>query len=275
VSGRRTRRYRRWTGRGSRRRRRRSCCLSGRDKFLRRRVRWRRGFRPDFGPGTFRSGTIGNGGPAVVDVDFGDAFLHSARPNNIASFAQHRNRNFELAAGDPRLPLRIGVTAQPVALDRLLAARTQFVIARSFVHDRRVRKSDPGDVLRLDDDVDVPLRGNHGPTNVLGTEIVGRDERVLIRADVVVTVRPILDSAASIEPGFGRQRRPAHVILARPPRHPGRRPFFTRHPNPTDPTQPDPAAIMIGRPTEFLVRHPSPAGVAVNPTAFRVGSPIA
>jgi hypothetical protein len=174
-------------------------------------------------------------------------------PENVPDFAQNRNGNFELAAANSRLPLRIAVAAQPIALDRPLTARTQFVITRSFVHDRRVREGDPGDVLRLNHDVDVSLDGNHGPANVFGAKIVRSHERVLIRPDVVITVSPILDSAASIEPRFGRQRRPADVILARAPRDPGRRPFLTRHPNPADATQPNPAAIVISRPTEFLV----------------------
>jgi hypothetical protein len=204
VSGRCTRRDRCRTDRGDGGRRRRGCCLSGRDKFLRRGVGWGCCFRSDLGPGAFRGRTIGNGCPAVFNVHFRDAFLHAARPNNITNVAQNRNGNFELAAANSRLPLRITVTSQTIALDRPLTARTHFVKTGSFVHDRRVRESDPGDVLRFNYDGDVSLGRNHGLTEVFGTEIVRGHERVLVGPDVVITVRPVLDSAASIEPGFGR-----------------------------------------------------------------------
>src|SRR6185369_9296296 len=92
---------------------------------------------------------------------------------------------------------------------------------------------------------------------------------------IVITVGPIMDAAAPVEARFRRQRSPADVILARPPRDPGRRPFVTRHPDPADAAQLHPATVVISRPAKFLVRDPGPAGVAVGPAAFSVGPPIA
>jgi len=100
-------------------------------------------------------------------------------------------------------------------------------------------------------------------------------ERILIRTDVVIAIRPILDPAPAIETRFWRQGRPANVILARTPRNPGRRPFLSRHPNPADAAQPHPPAIVISCPAEGLIRDPRPTGIAINPVAFRVGPPIA
>jgi hypothetical protein len=61
-------------------------------------------------------------------------------------------------------------------LDRPLAARAQFFVARPFIHDHRVGKRDPGDVRRFDDDVDVTLSRNHGVAKVFGAEVVAGDE---------------------------------------------------------------------------------------------------
>src|SRR5207249_9496016 len=106
-------------------------------------------------------------------------------------------------------------------------------------------------------------------------EFIARDKRILIRADVVIAVGPVMDAAASIEMRFGRQWRPAHVILARAPGDPGRRPFIARHPNPADAPQPQPASIPISRPVVGLLGNPGPTGVAVNPATFCVGPPVA
>src|SRR6266513_439739 len=84
-----------------------------------------------------------------------------------------------------------------------------------------------------------------------------------------------MDAALAIEARFRRQRRPADIILARTPRDPGRRPFFSRHPNPADAAQFHPTAVVIGRPPKRFVRDPRPTGIAVNPVAFRVRPPIA
>src|SRR5437588_8608088 len=110
---------------------------------------------------------------------------------------------------------------------------------------------------------------------MFGAKIVARYERILVRTDVVITVRPIMDSAAAIEARFRRQWRPAHVILARAPGDPRGCPFFAGYPDPADATQPDPASVVIGRPTEPFVRHPGPAGIAVNPAALGIRPPVA
>ncbi|MEY2578110.1 MAG: hypothetical protein QOI49_934 [Verrucomicrobiota bacterium] len=110
---------------------------------------------------------------------------------------------------------------------------------------------------------------------MLVPEFIARDKRILVRANVVITVGPILDAAAPIKARFGRQRRPADVILVRAPRDPGWRPLIARHPNPADAFQPHPAPVMISRPAERFVRNPGPTGVAINPAPFGVRTPVA
>src|SRR5207237_1277514 len=174
------------------------------------------------------------------------------------------------APADTGLNFRVAFLPEPIPLNRPRPARAQFLVVRSFVDDGRVRKGDPRDVRRFDHDIDVALRGNNRAAHVFGAEIVARDKRILVRPDVVITVRPIMDAAAAIEARLRGQWRPADVILARTPGDPGGRPFFAGHPDPADATQPDPASVVIGRPTEPFVRHPGPAGIAVNPAALGV-----
>src|SRR5437763_15039411 len=105
---------------------------------------------------------------------------------------------------------------------------------------------------------------------MFGAKIVARDKRILVRPDVVITVGPIMDAAAAIEARFRRQWRPADVILARAPGDTRGGPFFAGHPDPADATQPDPASVVIGRPTEPFVRHPGPAGIAIKHAALGI-----
>jgi len=165
--------------------------------------------------------------------------------------------------------------AQTITLDRALTARTQFVVVWSFVNNRRVRKGDPGHVRRVHGDADIALRRNHSAPDMFRAKFVTRDERILVRSDVVIIVRPIVDALAMIEPRLGRQRRPTNVILARPPRNPGGRPFIARYPDPADATQSHPATVVIRGPAERFVGNPGPAGVAIHPAAFGVRPPIA
>lgn len=164
---------------------------------------------------------------------------------------------------------------ETITLDGAAAARAQFIEVRAFVDDGRIRKSNPGYVCGVGHDVDVAFRRHHRAPNFFRAEFVTRDKRILVRPDVVIIIRPIVDSAAPVEARFRRQGRPADVILARAPGNPGRRPFVPGHPDPTDASQAQPAAIMIGGPTKRLIGNPSPTGVAINPAAFGVGPPIA
>src|SRR5207302_4242953 len=73
---------------------------------------------------------------------------------------------------------------------------------------------------------------------------------------------------------FRRQRSPANIISAAPPRDPSRPPFIAGNPAPAVIFEPDPATIVIGRPTEIFIRYPGPADIGVGPIAIRVRSPI-
>lgn len=106
-------------------------------------------------------------------------------------------------------------------------------------------------------------------------KFVVRNKRILVGPNIVIAVRPRMDPTAAIEARFGRQRRPADIIFARSPRDPGWRPFISRHPDPTDPAQPEPAPIVISRPAERLIGDPGPTRIAINPAALCVRTPVA
>ncbi len=164
---------------------------------------------------------------------------------------------------------------QTITLDGPLTARTHLLVVRSFIHDHRIRVGDVGDIRRLKHDRDIALGWNHDASDALRSEFICRHEGVLVGSDVVIIIRPVPDAAATIEARFRRQRRPADVILARSPRDPGRRPFIAGHPDPADTAQPHPSTVMIGGPTEWLLRHPGPAGIGIDPAAICVGPPTA
>ena len=168
--------------------------------------------------------------PTAFDHDVGDGFLNFARTLNcFAPRDQRRGNDDGFAANDrPRFAyvhIDIDLALEPQPLDRLLTARAYFIVARTLIYDRRVVVSDVGDVGRLIDDGHVALGRNHGALRARRAELPCFNEAILLRADVVITVRPIVNAGAAIEARFGRERRPADIVVALAPGDPGRRPF--------------------------------------------------
>lgn len=161
------------------------------------------------------------------------------------------------------------------ALDRLLRLCANFVVARTLVHNCGVVVGDIGDVGRLIDDGHIAFGRNDRVFEPQRAKLFCLDEAILVRTDVVIAVRPIVDAGAAIEACFRRQGGPTDVVITLAPGNPRRRPFIARHPNPADITQARPTSVVIRRPTEWLFRDPSPAGVGVNPVAISIGAPAA
>lgn len=151
--------------------------------------------------------------------------------------------------------------------------RAQLFIVRTFVHDCRVVVSNVGDIGGLVNDGHVALRRNERGLDPLRAEFSGRNEAILVRTDVVVTIGPIVDAGVLIESGLWRQRRPADIIVALAPGYPGWGPLIARNPNPTNAAQTRPASVVIGCPTEWLFGNPGPARVGVNPATVGVRTP--
>ncbi len=176
----------------------------------------------------------------------------------------------------PRLSyvgVNIDFAFQSQALDRLLCLRANFVVDRALVHNRGVVVRDVGDVGRLIDDSHVALGRNDRVFEPRCAKLFCLDEAILVRTDIVITIRPIVDASSAIEARFRRQRGPADVVITLAPGNPGRRPFIAGHPNPADIAQARPTSVVIRRPTERLFRDPSPARVGINPVAIGVWTP--
>lgn len=169
--------------------------------------------------------------------------------------------------------VNINFTFDSQALDRLLRLRANFVVARTLVHNRGVVVRDVGDVGRLIDDGHVALGGNDRAFEPRRAKLFCFDKAILVRTDVVITVRPIVDAGRAIEARFRRQRGPTNVVITLAPGNPRWRPFIARHPDPADVAQARPTSVVIRRPTERLFRDPSPADFGVNPVAIGVGAP--
>jgi len=176
----------------------------------------------------------------------------------------------------PRLAyvdVNIDFAFESQALDRLLRLRANFVVARALVYNRGVVVGDVSDVGRLIDNGHVALGRNDRVFEPRRAKLFCLDEAILVRTDVVITVRPIVDAGSAIEARFGRQRGPTDVVITLAPGNPRWRPFIARHPDPADIAQARPTSVVIRRPTERLFRDPSPADVGVNPVAIGIGAP--
>jgi len=172
-----------------------------------------------------------------------------------------------------RVDINIEFAFESQALDRLLRLGANFVVARTLVHNRGVVVCDVGDVNRLLDDRHVALRRNDRAFEARRAKLFCFDEAILVRTDVVIAVRPIVDAGPAIEARFRRQRSPADVVITLAPGNPRWRPFIAWHPDPPEIAQARPTSVVIRRPTERLFRDPSPADVGVNPVAIGIGAP--
>jgi len=138
-----------------------------------------------------------------------DRFLHRAWSlDRLAARDQRRWNNKHFTANDrPRfaeVDIYIYFALETQPLDRLLGAGAQFVVARSLVYDCGVAVGDVRDVGRLIDDRYVALARDDAPLHAFAAEFPGRNEGILVRADIIIAVRPIMNAAAAIEARFRR-----------------------------------------------------------------------
>src|SRR5207249_9934094 len=145
--------------------------------------------------------------------------------------------------------------------------------ARPLGQNRGGVVRDIGDVGGVLDDGHVARGRNVRVFEPRRAKLFCFDEAILVRTDVVITVRPIVDAGSAIEARFRRQWGPTDVVTALAPGNPRRRPFIAGHPDPADIAQPRPTSVVTRRPTKRLLRDPSPANVRVNPVAIGVWAP--
>ncbi len=159
--------------------------------------------------------------PAVIDHCLGDRLLDSLRALRGLRAGDHRRGCLEDFALDDRargFRLHVHCLAlESQTLDRLLSTAAQFVIVRPLVYDRRVVVCDVRDICRLIDDGHVTFGRNDTALDALRSKLICRNETILVRADVVIIIGPIVNTAAPIEARFWRKRRPTDVIAALAP----------------------------------------------------------
>lgn len=223
---------------------------------------------------------IGNCFPAVIDNCLRDCFLNGARTLDCRRASDDGRRHFNDFSSDNRArvfrrDIDCHVALEPEPFDRLLSSRAEFVVTGAAIHNRGVVVGNVGHVGCLIDDGDVALDRNQRALNALRAEFFCRHETILVRADVVIIIGPILNSGAAIETRFGRERGPTDVIITLAPGNPSWRPFVAWDPDPADIAKTCPTSVMISRPAKRLFRDPCPAGVRVNPAAIGVGTPAA
>ena len=106
---------------------------------------------------------------------------------------------------------------------------------------------------------------------IMTHELVGRDELVALWSEVVFEIAVPIGSPISIS--SGRKGRPTHMVWRLAPGNPGGSPLESRNPDPTDMIQIHPSPVVIGRPSEGLIRIPGPTMVGPRPAPIPVRLP--
>lgn len=113
--------------------------------------------------------------------------------------------------------VQCGLPLETQPLNRLLSPRAQFVIVRPVIYNHRVAVTNVSDVCRLVDNRHVALGWNYGCLNATRAKLIRRNETILVRANIVVIICPITNTAAPIEARFWRKRGPPDIIVTLAP----------------------------------------------------------
>jgi hypothetical protein len=163
-------------------------------------------------------------------------------------------------------------------LDRPARVRTHNVNIRPVIIDHIVLNGDVGHVHCVADVGNVLRWGKDPIPQNRFTDKTNVTKVVILRADIELDIHPGADRLSFINDTrtAWRQRRPADIIAAGPPRDPGRSPveIAPREPNPAVIAEIRPATIMVGGPAEVFVRNPCPTVVGISPVTVGVRPPV-
>src|SRR5665647_680570 len=148
---------------------------------------------------------------------------------------------------------------------------TDLINPYSFVDDPVVLDVDIVVDGRIVDDGPVALIGKDVAIDVPVLKVRALDEDPEIEGDIE---RLRIEVHSHSELDAGGKRRPAHILLVRPPGHPGGAPIHARDPIPADVVIHAPAAIVEGNIPPLLVRHPGPAVIGPDPMSLAIGPPV-
>src|SRR6185295_582762 len=217
-------------------------------------------------------------GPLIVASIPADSRPNSGvvtnRDVDRAKLRRGRTEDPELISGDPRRSAAVHFR-NPEARDPA-SGRPLDVVDRDTAVDHPV--VDHGvvrHVARPTPEILIPRPGKGvAPDPRLQEPALG-DEDVVTRLNHGAQGEPTeADTDVVVEPDRRRQGSPTDVAASVLPRDPGRSPDRAGNPDPAVARIEGPAAIVIGRPAERLIRRPGPAVVAVNPTAVGIRAPI-
>ena len=151
---------------------------------------------------------ISDRGPTEINRDCGNRLLYGCR-----TFVRHRRSNHRRGNDDGltaylrpgfRRNIEVRVSFKSKSLDRLATYRPQLIVTRSFIYDGCLVVSDVRDIRSLTNDGDVAFGRKKCLLHPRRAKFAAGDEAVLIRADVIITVRPIVNAGALIEARFRR-----------------------------------------------------------------------
>ena len=189
-------------------------------KLLRRRIRRRGRFRFHFRAGALRFRLIRIRRRATLDRHLRDWSTDVTRALH-GSRGKHRSHDRKDVAPNRGLRrfgfLDVVLTLQAHALQRSTAASAQCLVIGSLVDDRGVVVGDVGHVCRFIDDRDIALHRHYRALDILRSDLLVRNEDVLVDINVVIAISPFLDACAPLESRFRRKWGPADMLIARPP----------------------------------------------------------
>ena len=156
--------------------------------------------------------------PTKIDGGLRNRLFHSRRALSALRRRNHGRSNYNDFAPHHRpraLSAKIdsGLTLETQSLNRFATVRPQFVVIRTLVDDGRVAVGDVRNVGGLVDDGQVAFARHNCGRDSLCAKFIHRNERILVGADVVVIVGPVMNAGAPIETRFRRQWRPTDVIV--------------------------------------------------------------
>jgi hypothetical protein len=228
-----------------------------------------------------------NSGPAAIDLRLRNFGLHSRRLGSRrclsdlerSGYHQFVPLHFGERAGFGRcreIGRRLPLDSEP--LNRSVRVRAQHFIIRPIIVDHIILNGDVRDVHRVINIGNVLHSRGDVTAQDRFTDVADLAEIVIFRTDIELDVNLRANRSSLINDArtAWRQRRPADVITAGPPRDPCGTPvqILSGKPDPAIVRKIRPAAIMISGPAKILVRDPCPSVVRVSPVAVRVGAPV-
>jgi hypothetical protein len=118
------------------------------------------------------------------------------------------------------------------------------------------------DHRRIINDADVPRLIHIIITDLRAADILMRYKAPVMRRRVVAA------SERDVHADIGSKGRPTIIIGTIPPAYPGRRPFLAGDPHPSITILEEPAAIVEGGPSPWIIGSPGPAFISIYPMAI-------